>query len=140
MTPLTTILKVCVFSGSRPGINPAFISSASSLAHILHEKSWGLIYGGGTAGLMGACAKTLHQLGGDVHGIRVKALIQAEGDDCGRSTVCESMHERKAVMARESNAFVALPGGFGTLDELVEIITWVCVLMSPHPHPGRDDG
>ena len=127
MAPPPPSLKVCVFSGSRPGINPAFASSAVSLARAIHAKSWGLVYGGGTKGLMGACAKTLHQLGGDVHGIRVRALIQREGEDCGRSTECETMHERKARMAMESDAFVALPGGFGTLDELVEIITWVGV-------------
>ena len=123
-------LKVCVFCASRPGSSPAFTAAANSLAHALHSNSWSLIYGGGTRGLMGSVAKTLLDLGGTVHGFRVKALIRREvnGDEeagYGDTTVVESMHERKALMAENADAFVALPGGFGTLDELVEIITWV---------------
>ena len=78
-------------------------------------------------GLMGAVAKTLYDLGGAVHGVRVKALIRREtdGQQFGRNTEVESMHERKAIMAAHSDAFVALPGGFGTFEELFEIITWV---------------
>jgi uncharacterized protein (TIGR00730 family) len=136
-----TARKICVFCASRPGLKPAYTLAASSLAHTLFKKSWGLVYGGGTCGLMGVVAKTLHGLGGNVHGFRVRALIKREvstgetgkeseeenGGELGRVEVLDTMHERKARMAEEADAFVALPGGFGTVDELVEIITWVCI-------------
>ena len=128
---MTAPLAVCVFCASRAGSSPAYAAAAAALARALHGKSWSLVYGGGTMGLMGTVAQTLHALGGSVHGVRVQALIRREVDDTedagfGRSTVVQSMHERKAIMERQSDAFVALPGGFGTLEELAEIITWVC--------------
>jgi uncharacterized protein (TIGR00730 family) len=120
--------QICVFCASRPGKKPIYTAAAQSLATALHQHSWGLVYGGGTYGLMGVVAKTLHALGGDVTGMQVRALIRQEvGEDevVGKVEVLETMHERKARMAVMADAFVALPGGFGTVDELVEIITWV---------------
>ncbi|KAI5837432.1 hypothetical protein DFP73DRAFT_581077 [Morchella snyderi] len=124
---MSSEIRVCVFCASRPGTNPKFTAAAESLAEELYQQSWSLVYGGGNRGLMGSVAKTLFDKGGKVHGIIPRALIrrEVEGEmDIGTVAVVESMHERKNEMAKVSDAFVALPGGFGTLDELVEIITW----------------
>ncbi|TGZ85531.1 hypothetical protein EX30DRAFT_361358 [Ascodesmis nigricans] len=124
---------VCVFCGASSGDSPRFLEAAESLAEVLHKSNYNLVYGGGTVGLMGTVSKTLVKLSGPeaVHGIIPRALIRFEQNgtpppvgEFGRTTVVPDMHTRKGMMAREADAFVALPGGFGTLEELMEIITW----------------
>ncbi|RPA95134.1 hypothetical protein L873DRAFT_1699152 [Choiromyces venosus 120613-1] len=122
---------VCVFCGSSPGTESQFIETAKSLGAELYKNDWSLVYGGGTVGLMGAVASSLVALGGNVHGIIPKALVSKEQtgtvpsvEEFGKTTVVRDMHSRKAMMGKEANAFVALPGGFGTMEELFEITTW----------------
>lgn len=124
---------VCVFCGANPGASPIYQSAAHDLAAILHKNSWNLVYGGGTVGLMGSISRTLVALSGPnaVHGIIPRPLIKFEqggkvpdSTEYGTTTVVEDMHARKAMMGRMSNAFVAMPGGFGTMEELFEIVTW----------------
>jgi uncharacterized protein (TIGR00730 family) len=135
--------QICVFCASRPGNKPIYTTAAQSLAIALHQRSWGLVYGGGTYGLMGEVAKTLHALGGEVTGMQVRALVRREVSEgevaVGKVEVLETMHERKARMAVAADAFVALPGGFGTVDELVEIITWVGGFFFSFPGGGVQD-
>jgi len=107
------------------------METAKALGEVLHKNDWSLVYGGGTAGLMGAVASSLVSLGGNVHGIIPKALVEKEEagvphsvKEFGERTVVQDMHARKAMMGKEANAFVALPGGFGTMEELFEIVTW----------------
>lgn len=124
---------VCVFCGANPGTSPSFLSAARSLAQVLHNNSFNLVYGGGTVGLMGEVSRSLVALSGpeSVHGIIPRALIKFEQGNAppptseyGRTTVVADMHTRKSMMAREADAFVAMPGGFGTMEELMEIVTW----------------
>jgi len=122
---------VCVFCGSNPGIGTRFMETAKALGEVLYKNDWSLVYGSGTVGLMGAVASSLASLGGNVHGIVPKALVAKEEagvphsvKEFGKRTVVQDMHARKAMMGKEANAFVALPGGFGTMEELFEIITW----------------
>jgi len=107
------------------------MEAAKSLGAVLHKNDWSLVYGGGTVGLMGAVASSLASLGGNVHGIVPKALVELEEagiphsvKEFGKRTVVRDMHARKAMMGKEANAFIALPGGFGTMEELFEVITW----------------
>jgi len=118
--------RVCVFCGSSPGRRPAFAAAASELGRRLAEHGVGLVYGGGSVGLMGRVADAALAAGGEVVGVIPEALAGKEVAHPGltRLHVVKSMHERKALMAEMADAFVALPGGFGTLDELFEAITW----------------
>ncbi|MBX6425237.1 MAG: TIGR00730 family Rossman fold protein [Variibacter sp.] len=123
MQPIRT---VCVYCGSGPGANPAFVEAARRFGRILAENGVGLVYGGGSLGLMGAIAKSVLEHGGRVTGIipefltdREKALTQAQ-----ELIITRDMHERKRTMFERADAFVALPGGIGTLEELVEQMTW----------------
>ncbi|MFI4979638.1 MAG: TIGR00730 family Rossman fold protein [Nevskiales bacterium] len=118
--------SVAVYCGSSPGSNPAFRAAAEALGHTLAESACTLVYGGSHAGLMGAVADAALAGGGKVIGIIPDALVSREVAHRGLSElqVVGSMHERKARMAELSEAFVALPGGIGTLDEIVEMFTW----------------
>jgi uncharacterized protein (TIGR00730 family) len=120
------IRNVCVYCGSGPGTHPAFIESAIAFGRTLAENGVGLVYGGGSIGLMGAVANSALDHGGRVTGIipefltvRENALSRAQ-----ELIVTRNMHERKQLMFDRSDAFVALPGGIGTLEELVEQLTW----------------
>ena len=120
------IKTVCVYCGSGPGTDPQFIQAASTFGKILAEEGIGLVYGGGSIGLMGAVANGVLDHGGKVTGIipdflttREHALVRAQ-----EMIVTKDMHERKQLMFERSDAFVALPGGVGTLEELVEQMTW----------------
>lgn len=117
---------MCVFCGSSSGRRPAFAAAASELGARLAADRIGLVYGGGSVGLMGTVADAVLAAGGDVVGVIPEALAGKEVAHTGltRLHVVKSMHERKALMAEMADAFVALPGGFGTLDELFEAITW----------------
>jgi uncharacterized protein (TIGR00730 family) len=117
---------VCVFCGSNPGLRADYRIAAQSLAVALARQGLGLIYGGGNVGLMGHVADAMLQAGGQVIGIIPRALRDKEVAHHGVTElrVVESMHQRKAMMNELSDAFIALPGGFGTLDEFFEILTW----------------
>lgn len=118
--------RVCIYCGSSPGVNPVYAETARALAHRLVERGLGLVYGGGHVGLMGLIADSALAAGGEVIGVIPQRLVDAEVAHPGLSTleVVDSMHSRKARMAELADAFIALPGGFGTLDELFEILTW----------------
>ncbi|XXG99799.1 hypothetical protein Hte_006140 [Hypoxylon texense] len=142
--------KVCVYCGSMPGQNPAYVEAARDLGKLMAENKIDLVYGGGTVGLMGEVAKTIVSIAGPdaVHGIIPEALVKWERDATystnkdasgyhvpeeqvyGRTTVVKDMHTRKKMMAREvieggpGSGFIALPGGYGTMEELLETATW----------------
>lgn len=120
------IRRVCVFSGSSPGRRPEYTAAAAALATLLAERKLGLVYGGACVGLMGVLADTALSLGAEVVGVIPEALVAKEVAHRGLSDlrVVGSMHERKALMADLSDAFIALPGGLGTVEELAEILTW----------------
>jgi hypothetical protein len=120
------IKQVCVFCASSPGTDPVHIESAREVGRLLASRGIGLVFGGGHVGLMGAVADAALAAGGEVTGVIPRALELRELAHGGltRLHVVGSMHERKARMAELSDAFLALPGGMGTLDELAEIVTW----------------
>jgi uncharacterized protein (TIGR00730 family) len=118
--------SVAVYCGSNSGNDPAFAAAAMSLGRLLAERGIRLVYGGGHIGLMGAVADAVLDGGGEVHGVITRALEQKEIAHAGLTSlrVTETMHERKAAMADAADAFVMLPGGYGTLDEFFEVLTW----------------
>jgi uncharacterized protein (TIGR00730 family) len=120
------VRRVCVFCGSSPGARPAYADVTADLARVLVAEGLGLVYGGAGVGLMATLADTVLDEGGEVIGVIPRALVEKEIAHNGVSDlrVVDSMHERKALMADLSDAFVALPGGLGTLEELLEIFTW----------------
>ncbi len=132
--------RVCVFCGSSPGADPVYRAAAVDLGCRLGKAGLGLVYGGARVGLMGALADAALANGSEVIGIipRSLAAVEVAHQGLSRLVVVETMHERKALMAQEADAFVALPGGFGTLDEFFEILTWAqlgihtkpCVLVN----------
>lgn len=123
--PRISIRRVCVFCGSKSGNDPAIVETTRALAEELARTGRTLVYGGGSVGLMGVLADAMLAAGGEVVGVLPRGLFAAEVAHEGLSELREvgSMHERKVVMAKLSDGFVALPGGFGTLDELFEMIT-----------------
>ena len=120
------IRRVCVYAGSNPGSHPAYAAVAEEFARLLAERGIGLVYGGGAVGLMGVLADTVLGAGGEAIGVIPQALVDREIGHRGLSElrVVGSMHERKALMAELSDGFVAIPGGIGTLEELIEVYTW----------------
>lgn len=123
---MTTIKRICVYAGANPGNDDCYRAAAQNLANILVRRGIGIVYGGGNLGLMGELADTVLAAGGEVVGIMPRQLVEKEVAHLGLTDlqVVESMHERKAVMAELSDAFVALPGGIGTLEEIIEVYTW----------------
>ena len=125
MIGMTTIRTVCVYCGSGSGTNPRFIEAAEALGKIFAENGIRLVYGGGSVGMMGAVARAVLDHGGEVTGIIPDFLVQKEVMMPLKDLiVTPDMHERKRLMFEHSDAFVALPGGIGTLEELVEQLTW----------------
>jgi uncharacterized protein (TIGR00730 family) len=120
------IERICVFCGSRPGGRPEYLDAARQLGRLLAERRIGLVYGGASVGMMGALANAVLLGGGEVIGVMPDGLVQRElaHDHLTDLRVVNSMHERKALMAELSDAVIALPGGFGTFEELFESITW----------------
>ncbi len=118
--------RICVYCGSSPGARPGYRQAAEELGRVLAGRGIGLVYGGGNVGLMGAVADAALAAGGQVTGVIPRALEAREVAHTGLDDlrVVGSMHERKALMADLADAFVALPGGVGTLEELVEVMTW----------------
>jgi len=117
---------ICVFCGANPGADPAFTAAAGALGASIAASGHRVVYGGGRVGLMGVVADAALQAGGEVIGFIPKALTGREVEHTGVTelVVTDSMHTRKAGMADRSQGFIALPGGFGTLDEVLEILTW----------------
>lgn len=124
--PRPTITRICVFCGSRPGGRSEYVAAARELGCLLAERGIGLVYGGASVGMMGAVADAVLNGGGEVIGVIPEALVRRElaHNHLTDLRIVSSMHERKAVMAELSQAFIALPGGFGTFEELFETITW----------------
>lgn len=119
-------MRVCVYCGSSAGNDPRFLAAARAFGTALARAGIGIVYGGGRIGLMGAVADAALAAGGEVIGIIPRFLEEREVAHSGVDLrVVGSMHERKALMAELSDAFVALPGGFGTFEEFFEIVTWV---------------
>ena len=118
--------SVCVYCGSSPGTSKIYSEKAREFGRILAEEKITLVYGGAKIGLMGHIARSVLEAGGKVTGVMPKKLVEKEVAfrDLQDLRVVNSMHERKALMAELSEGFIAMPGGFGTLDELFEILTW----------------
>lgn len=121
------IRKICVYCGSGPGTDPAYVEAARAFGEILAKNKIGLIYGGGSVGIMGAVSDAVRKNGGDTTGIIPNFLMRREHAHPEREKmiVTKDMHERKRLMYEHADAFVALPGGIGTLEELVEQLTWI---------------
>lgn len=118
--------RICVYCGSSPGRNPRFGAAAQELGEALLRRNMGLVYGGASVGIMGMVADTVLAGGGEVIGVIPKALDARELKHTGLTElhVVTSMHERKAMMADLSDGFIALPGGWGTFEEIFEALTW----------------
>ena len=119
-------LSLCVYCGSRPGVEPAHAAAASDVGTLIGRRGWQLVYGGGRAGLMGLVADAALAAGGRVVGVIPQSLMQRELGHPGLTElhVVDTMHRRKQLMAERSDAFLALPGGIGTFEELFEVWTW----------------
>ena len=124
---MADLRSICVYCGSSPGADPAFQDAAETLGRIMAQEGIGLVYGGGSNGLMGAVARSVRAEGGYVTGIIPDFLQRKERryDEAQEVVVVPDMHTRKRLMFEKADAIVALPGGVGTLEELVEQLTWV---------------
>ena len=118
--------SICVYCGSRPGEGAAFAQAAAAVGQWIGSHGGQLVYGGGRSGLMGTVAEATRLAGGRVVGVIPQTLVDKElaNQQCDELHIVQTMHERKAMMAERSNAFVALPGGIGTFEELFEVWTW----------------
>ena len=126
---MNTIRSICVYCGSQPGRDPAYLAAGRALGRSIAAHGMRLVYGGGTKGIMGAVASGVLSNGGKVTGIIPEFLVDMEATrhslgQLDELIVTEDMHQRKHRMFEESDAFVTLPGGIGTLEEIVEIMTW----------------
>jgi len=128
-------LSVCVYCGSRDGNNPAYAAAADALGHGIAVRGWRLVYGAGDVGLMGRVARGAQAAGGDTFGVIPTHLLQREVGkrDLGTFIITETMHERKKVMFMNADAVVVLPGGAGSLDELMEVLTWAQLGLHAKP-------
>lgn len=126
---------VCVYCGSSPGLDPAYADAARDVGELLADNGLQLVYGGGSVGLMGQVADAALRAGGRVTGVIPRGLFRAEVAHPGLTELIEvrSMHERKMAMFERADAFVALPGGLGTLEELTELTTWAQLRMHSKP-------
>ena len=129
------MLRICVFAGANAGARDAYLEAAQALGTEIARRGHGLVYGGASRGLMGACADAALAAGGEVVGVLPRALCTREIAHPGITElrIVSSLHERKAVMSALSDAIVALPGGCGTLDELFEAITWAQLGLHEKP-------
>ena len=127
--------RICVFAGSNKGARPEYVQAAQSLGQELVRRGLGLVYGGASVGLMGIVADSVLAGGGEAIGVIPHALFHTEVGHTGLTALHEvsSMHERKAMMADLADGFIALPGGFGTFDELFEIVTWAQLGLHQKP-------
>lgn len=127
--------RICVFAGSSVGVRPAYAVAARSLGQVLAGRGIGIVYGGASIGLMGVVADAALAAGGEVIGVMPRGLFRREVAHPALTALHEvdSMHERKALMASLADGFIALPGGFGTFDELFETITWAQIGIHAKP-------
>ena len=117
---------ICIYCGSSPGDNPAYLDAARSIGTLIAQRGLTLVYGGGHVGLMGVAADAALAAGGEVIGVIPKDILEKEVGHGGVTELftVSSMHERKMKMASLSDSFIALPGGIGTLEEIIEVFTW----------------
>ena len=127
--------RICVFCGSSPGHNSTYQKYAKQLGIILAEKKMTLVYGGSNIGLMGQIAKSVVRNGGRVIGVIPRLLVEKEVafEELSDLRIVDSMHERKATMEKLSDGFIAMPGGFGTLEETIEMLTWAQLKIHRKP-------
>lgn len=127
--------RICVFCGSHLGLRPEYAKAARYTGRILAEAGLGLVYGGGSVGMMGEIASATLAAGGEVIGIIPRTLLNREIPFDGLTSlhIVDSMHERKALMARLADGFIALPGGLGTFEEFLEVLTWAQLGMHRKP-------
>ena len=118
--------SIGVFCGASPGSEPIYMESAAIMGKTLAAQNLRLVYGGGSVGLMGSLARATEESGGDILSVIPKSLVVKEitGESIGTLVLCDTMLERKEIMAEESDGFITMPGGYGTLDELFEMLTW----------------
>jgi len=124
---MTPAFSICVYCGSRPGTEPSFVQAATAVGHWIGSHQGQLVYGGGGGGLMGTVARATKSSGGRVIGVIPHALAEKESvndDGCDELHMVDDMHQRKFMMAERADAFLALPGGIGTFEELFEVWTW----------------
>lgn len=133
--------SICLYCGSSDEVEPKYIELAKSLGKAIADQGYRLVYGGGKVGLMGAAATAAHEAGGKVLGIMPRFLLNIEGvfDDVEHRIV-ETMHERKQMMFEESEGFIVLPGGIGTLEEAVEMLSWARLGLHAKPTAFLDHG
>jgi uncharacterized protein (TIGR00730 family) len=129
------IKALCVYCGANAGVSPDYAVAARELARVLVSENIALVYGGGKVGLMGVIADEVLRLGGEVTGVIPTQLVEREVGHTGltRQFIVKDMHERKAMMASLSDAFIAMPGGYGTLEELFEMLTWAQLGLHAKP-------
>jgi uncharacterized protein (TIGR00730 family) len=122
----TSMERICVYCGSRSGADPAYREAAEAFGRELADRDLGLVFGGGHVGMMGTVADATLAAGGEAHGVIPEQLVEREAahEHLTELDVVGSMHERKARMVELADGFVALPGGYGTLEELLEVLTW----------------
>lgn len=132
--PSTPARSICVFCGSQSGSKPDYKRLAEDVGRLIAQKNYRLIYGGGGSGLMGATARAAHKAGGDILGIIPKFLTEIEAllEDVPHEIVAD-MHVRKAKMYEAGDAFIVLPGGIGTLEEAVEVMSWLRMRLHSKP-------
>jgi uncharacterized protein (TIGR00730 family) len=144
---MSAMRRVCVFTGSSSGARPEYREAAEALGRLLAERGIGVVYGGARVGLMGTLADAALAAGGEVVGVIPAALVAKEVAHTGLTDlrVVDSMHERKALMSDLADAFIAMPGGWGTLEEFFEVLTWAqlglhrkpCGLLNVHGYFDR---
>jgi uncharacterized protein (TIGR00730 family) len=128
-------MRLCVFCGASPGADPAYLALARSVGAGLAARGIGVVYGGGRVGLMGALADAALEAGGEVVGVIPSRLVDRELAHRGVTDlrIVDTLHARKAMMAELSDGFIALPGGFGTLEELTEVVSWAQLDLHAKP-------
>ena len=132
---MSEIRRVCVFCGASAGVDARYVAAARAVGEGLATRGIGLVYGGGRVGLMGAVAEAALQAGGEVIGVIPQGLVDRELAHPGLSEllIVDTLHERKAAMAERADAFIALPGGLGTLEELAEVVSWAQLELHTKP-------
>lgn len=137
---MTKVTSICVYCGSSNDVSPGYILLAKELGKALARQGIRLVYGGGSVGLMGACSRAAHEAGGDVLGIMPRFLLDKERIfEEVEHRIVEDMHTRKQMMFDESDAFIVLPGGIGTLEEAVEILSWARLNLHAKPMAFLDE-
>lgn len=137
---MSSIKSICVYCGSSNHVQPGYLLLAKELGKKLADTGIRLVYGGGGVGLMGACAGAAHEAGGDVLGIIPRFLLQKERIfEAVEHRIVEDMHTRKQMMFDESDAFIVMPGGIGTLEEAVEILSWARLNLHAKPMAFLDE-